>query len=598
MPKSQEGEKQRATSQIITVTGTAKRWVRDSYQLYLPKRKTHRRLLIGASLIISLIIALQLAYPSDRALPLATVNGKDVAYASHDEIARTITEQFGSSSIKLTLAGSKTQTYSLGSMGAVPNTEDMVGELQDYPWWQRLIPGSLLWSSVQLSTADVYFDTVPFEAFVKARSKDLTFPPQNARLAIKEGKLTATTELAGSIVDSAALQKAISTAHFKLGGVTTLDVPAKRTPPSRTLQDLAQVKAQAEIVLARKVVITAGSQQFTPSDAEVASWILLKTDPTGDVTLAVDTAKVSAYLVTINKKVGVPAGQTNIDLVDGHESGRTPGAIGKAIDSRSLVNQIKAQLLIGSGNIALTARFVDVLPSVIYDHRYTATQAGLQAYLTDTAAARNMQIVVQQLEGPKWYAAARAQESIPSGSTYKLFVALVLFDRINKGQIHWNDPMLDTTVAECFDRMTVASTNPCAESWIAQFGRDYINRFIYDRGFSHGTSFTTGSANQTTAADLTKYMIGLNNGTLVSGANRDRLLNNLSRHPYKYGIATGSSVASDKVYDKVGFLWDYIHDTAIVSHPRGKYILTIMTKGQSYAAIASVTREIERILYP
>jgi beta-lactamase class A len=209
-----------------------------------------------------------------------------------------------------------------------------------------------------------------------------------------------------------------------------------------------------------------------------------------------------------------------------------------------------------------------------------------------------MHIVVQQLEGQKWYAAAREHESIPSGSTYKLFVAMVLFDRINKGQIHWSDPMLDTTVSECFDRMTVASTNPCAESWIAQFGREYINNFAYARGFSHGTSFTTGSATQTTAADLNKYMIGLDNGTLVTGANRSKLLYNLSRHPYKYGIATGSIVASDKVYDKVGFLWDYIHDTAIVSHPKGKYILTIMTKGQSYAAIANVTREIERIMYP
>ena len=175
---------------------------------------------------------------------------------------------------------------------------------------------------------------------------------------------------------------------------------------------------------------------------------------------------------------------------------------------------------------------------------------------------------------------------------------MVLFDRINKGQIHWTDPMLDTNVAECFDRMTVASTNPCAESWIAQFGRQYINDFIHTRGFSSGTSFTTGSANQTTAADLNKYMIGLDNGTLVSGANRQKLEYNLSRHPYKYGIGTGSSVPANQIYDKVGFLWDYIHDTGIVPHPRGKYILTIMTKGQSYAAIANVTREIERIMYP
>jgi hypothetical protein len=90
-------------------------------------------------------------------------------------------------------------------------------------------------------------------------------------------------------------------------------------------------------------------------------------------------------------------------------------------------------------------------------------------------------------------------------------------------------------------------------------------------------------------------MIGLNDGTLVKGANRDRLLNNLGRHPYRYGIPTGSS---GDVHDKVGFLWDYVHDAAIVKHPRGTYIMTVMTKGQSYAAIASVTREIERIMYP
>jgi len=52
------------------------------------------------------------------------------------------------------------------------------------------------------------------------------------------------------------------------------------------------------------------------------------------------------------------------------------------------------------------------------------------------------------------------------------------------------------------------------------------------------------------------------------------------------------------VHDKVGFLWDYVHDTAIVNHPKGNYVMTIMTKGQSYAAIAAVTREVERIMYP
>ncbi|HEU4715288.1 MAG TPA: serine hydrolase [Candidatus Saccharimonadales bacterium] len=596
MPTRQDGAKQTAHTRVVLLGA---KWLGDSYRLYLPKRKTHRRLLLAVCFVFGLIIAAQLAYPADRALPFATVNGIDVAYAPHDKLAKVITDQFAASKITLTVGGDKSVTYPLGVMGAVPNTEDMVGQLQGYPLWQRLIPGSILWQPVHVTQADVYYDKVPFAAFAAARSKDLSFPPQNARLAIKGGKLTATAELAGSAVDAGALQKAISTAQLQLGKTTTLSVPTKRTPPSRTLQDLAKVRAQAEVVLKRKVAIKADTQQFAPSDSEVASWILLKTAPSGDVTLAVDSAKVEAYLATINKKVGVPAGQTNIDLVDGRESGRTTGATGRAIDSASLVKQIREQLLVGADSITLNATFVDVLPSVIYNHRYTATQAGLQAYVTDTANSRNMHIVVQQLEGQKWYAAAREHESIPSGSTYKLFVAKMLFDRIDKGQIHWNDPMLDTDVAECFDRMTVASTNPCAEAWIAQFGRQNINNTIYSLGFSTGTTFMAPDATHTTAADLNKFMIGLDNGTLIRpGANRDRLLYNLSRHPYKYGIATGSVAASDKVYDKVGFLWDYIHDTAIVMHPKGKYLLTIMTKGQSYAAIASVTREIERIMYP
>jgi hypothetical protein len=256
-----------------------------------------------------------------------------------------------------------------------------------------------------------------------------------------------------------------------------------------------------------------------------------------------------------------------------------------------------AEILLSAGELSAQIELPlrEVLPSVIYNSKYTTTQAGLQAYVSDVAHARNMRIVVRQLDGSGWRAAAREHESIPSASTYKLFVSLVLFDKINKGEIGWNDPMLDTTVAGCYERMVVASTNPCAEAWIAQFGRQYINDFIHARGFSGGTSFTTGWANHTTAADLTNYMIGLSNGSLVSGANRDRLLNALGRHPYRYGIPTGSQ---GQVNDKVGFLWDYVHDTAIVRHPRGAYVMTIMTKGQSYAAIASVTREIERIMYP
>jgi vancomycin resistance protein YoaR len=599
MVKAQKAVKKTNTLRVKTAKAAppepTKGWLRAQYARFMPKRRRYQVLVWAVVVLAVLIIAAQLLYPRDRGLPLASAAGRSLSLASHETMAKTITDQFDASKLRLTLGRDKSIEYALKSTGAEPNTEEMIKQLSDYPLWQRFIPGSILLQPAQLTAADVYYTSDQFVKFVDARSKELTFAPQNARLAIDEGTIVATEAVAGSEVKGEDLLHTISLTPMLLGKTTLVEVPSKRQPPTRTSKDLSKVRAEAEAALAHTVTITAGDQQFVPTKSEIASWVLLSSGAEGEVTLSVDREKIKAYLVGINTKVGVPAGQTNISIVDGREVGRTAGAAGRSINVDALAEQLGSALLVPPQTVAATAQFVEIQPSIIFNSKYTATQAGLQAYADDIARSRNMRISIQQLDGGRWSANARATESIPSASTYKLFVALVLFDKMDKGEIHWNDPMLDTTVAGCFERMTVASTNPCAEKWIAMFGREYINNFIYARGFSRGTSFTTGSANQTTAADLTKYMIGLNDGTLVGGSHRDRLLDSLGRHPYGYGIPTGSKGV---VHDKVGFLWDYVHDTAIVQHPRGTYIMTVMTKGQSYAAIATVTREVERIMYP
>jgi len=545
--------------------------------------------------LFGLIVIGQLLYPQDHGLPLARVGDTPVGMKTDTQIAKLVQDMFSETAIRLTVGSDKAVTANLKSAGAEPNTDKMVADVVDYPWWLRLIPGSVLLHAPSLQAADVYYTQDILKQFSDAKSKELTFPPVNARLEIKNGKLVASDAVSGSTVKSDELLRAISSATLRLGKTTSISAPAVRKTAQRTSGDLAKVRGEAEAALAHSVTIKADGKQFSPDKSELASWIVLSTDAAGNVSLAADKEKIKKYLDGINRQVGTPAGQTNIEIVDGREISRTTGASGRAIDSDKLAEQIAASLLVPPPAVTKTAEFVDVQPSVIFNSKYTTTQEGLQAYVSDVARSKNMWIEIQQLDGGKWHAAAREHESIPSGSTYKLFVAMVLFDKMAKGEIHWEDPMLDTTVAGCFERMTVASTNPCAEKWIADFGRQYINDFVHARGFSEGTSFTTGSANQTTADDLTRYMTGLNDGTLVSGGYRDRLLDSLGRHPYRYGIPTGSA---GTVHDKVGFLWDYVHDTAIVQHPRGTYIMTIMTKGQSYAAIAAVTRQVERIMYP
>ena len=561
----------------------------------LRARLTNKRILLGVLISMAVIIVVvQLAYPYDRGLWFSSLAGQSTRLMTHDEMAKLATEKFNETKLRVTVDNVKSIEFDLKSAGAELNTEVVIARLSSYPLWKRFIPGSFLWQQSSVRFADVYYTGEPFREFIDQNIKELNFAPQNARLAIKEGRLTADEAVEGSELKSQDLLDAIAKAEVILGETTVVAAPAKRIKAERYSLDLQGVHREAEAALAHNVTIQAPLKNYSPAKEEIASWILLD-DNRGKITLSIDRERVKKYLQEINKEVGIPAGQTNITIVDGRETGRVTGPSGTMLAYEQMADQIAAAMLAPNPAVLVNAQFVEVLPSVIFNNKYTATQAGLQAYVNDVARTKNIRISIKQVNGEQWGVSARGNESTPSGSTYKLYVALVLFDRMAKGEISWNDPMLDTTVSGCFDRMTIASTNPCAEAWIAQFGRQYINDFIHARGFSQGTTFTASDATRSTADDLTKYMVGLNDGTLLSGAYRDRLLSSLGRHPYRMGIPAGSRGV---VNDKVGFLWDYIHDTAIVNHPRGTYIMTVMTKGYSYGTIATITKEVERIMYP
>ena len=301
------------------------------------------------------------------------------------------------------------------------------------------------------------------------------------------------------------------------------------------------------------------------------------------------------YVNGINGKVAVAPQSVTVTVVDGNETGRSGGANGSALDTSAVTDALSVALIDGAKPATVTAAMQPVAPGITYARSYTNSQEGLRAYVAYATSTQNVRIVVQQLDGPGWGASGRADESLPSASTYKLFVAKMLFKKMDEGAIHWDDPILDTNVSGCFDRMTIASTNPCAVEWLQQFGRDNMNDYVHSLGFSGGTSFTHPTAVHTTAGDLAKFMIGLENGSLIGGDYRNRLYQSLSSHPYRNGIPTG---VKGTVYDKVGFLWDYVHDSAIVYGPKGTYVLVIMTKGYSYAYIANVARQIESIMYP
>lgn len=591
MPTKTETENQHNDRFHIRLHRKAK----HHYYRVMPDKKHHRVLVWVVFFVVSGVIAAQLLYPPDRALPFAYIDGQRVAWQQENAIMADAEGRFQATKLKLTIEGGASREYPLAIAGAHIEADRIAKSATDYPFWQRYIPFSVLVPRGYNTHESVDFTASVLDAFSGKVADDLDYAPKDARLQIKDGVLEAHNEKSGQTVDRKVLTQRIKETAVADGRTLAMAVPSRRVAPATTANSLQEVRAQAERALAIPLTFTADGKVFTPESAERASWLLLGEAEGGAVELRFDPEKLNQYLAELDKRVGIPAGQTRITLVDGNETARQTGSEGRTIDTAAVLAVVQSHLLEGAGNDTIQLPFRPTAPQIIYNESYTATQGGLQAYVNDAARRYNAAIAIQQVGGGGWSAEARADVSMPSASTYKLYIAKMLFDKMNRGEVGWDDRMQDTTVSGCFDRMIIASTNACAEEWIGQFGRTNINNTLYGLGISRGTTFTNPTATHTTARDLRTFLLGVNNGSLVSGAQRDRLLSSLARHSFRQGIPAGSK---GHVQDKVGFLWDYTHDAAIVHHPRGTYVMVVMTKGQSYARIAGITREVERIMYP
>ncbi|HTK39402.1 MAG TPA: peptidoglycan binding domain-containing protein, partial [Patescibacteria group bacterium] len=427
----------------------------------MPERKRHRIMIWSAFFVVSGIIAAQLLYPLDRAVPFARLGSQTVGWRTEVDLSQVITQSFQASKLRIK-AGDDTATYSLSSSGAEVNAETMALSLSDYPFWQRFIPLSILWQLPHVDQVVVTYNNQALDSFIAQQQKHFRIAPVNAGVAIKAGKLVATHDTPGRTVEADAFKSALVHTSIGYGAVTTVQLDTKAVPAEKQSRDVEAVAAQAEAALARTITITAKDKSFTPKPELVATWLTLNEDEHGATTLGLNKAAVSKYIAELDKSVGTPAGQTNVTLENGIEVARDVGKVGAEIDATPLIGAIRSYLLDGEGSGAMQASLIDVAPSIIYNRRYTATESGLQAYVHDAARDQNANIVVEQLSNKYWSASANAGLSTVSASTYKLYVALYLFDQMNQGKIHWDDPMLDTTVSGCFDRMTIASTNPCA----------------------------------------------------------------------------------------------------------------------------------------
>ncbi|MDR1033861.1 MAG: class A beta-lactamase-related serine hydrolase [Bifidobacteriaceae bacterium] len=176
-----------------------------------------------------------------------------------------------------------------------------------------------------------------------------------------------------------------------------------------------------------------------------------------------------------------------------------------------------------------------------------------------------------------------AENTMQTASVYKLAVAYSILKSVANGT-SWDLPLLDTTLAFCFDQMIIESDNECAHAWGDQHGWQTVTNEFNQLGLDIDlTEFTTA-----TATDIAEFLKKVYHGEVLNETLIEKLLTAMSTQQYRLGIPTGASGA--RVADKVGFMGDVLNDAGIVFGTNGDYVLVIFTDGYSWESIAETAK--------
>jgi beta-lactamase class A len=551
------------------------------------REAVHCSLLAGLAFLVAVITG-QMFYPYGKALPGVSIGGQNVGMQHSTDIAKQLASRYDN--LKITIkASTHSYTQPMKNIGMEVVAQPTAQQATAYTLRNRLVPFSFFGSMKRTVAPVMRFDDQRLSEFAAEIAAQNVRRPQDAAITVE-----------GS---TAALKPAQTGTAYRIGDIvhalhtlnpattTTLTLKPVTTQPKRT-----DAAVRPTLTAAQKIIDTPLSLKIqhdsVPIDKKVlASWIDFK-EADGGKTLALTTKEdaVKAYLTDLQSRINKAPGTTQVTIVDGRVTGRTEGMAGFGIDVEKSAKLVVERLPVATE--PLTLPLVALPPIAVYNRSYTDTQAGMDAIAKDVAAdLGGASLVVIERSGQGRRSEVNANRQWHTASTYKLFIAYAVLKRIDGGQMQWSDPMsYGKDVAGCFESMIVLSDNVCAAAFGDFIGWQTIEGMMHDVGLA---STVLASYKSTTANDLALYLTKLEDGTLLPGWARDKLLNAMRRQIYRSGIPLGTGAA---VSNKVGYIGGVRHDAGIVYAPNGVYIMVIMTPGDSWPSIAAAARQIHTFL--
>lgn len=519
------------------------------------------------------------------------ISGLDVSYKSTQQIAQDLSKHLGSASATVK---TKTKEYqvSYDEIGVHADIPALTQKAVYYPLWQKLIPFSISARIVPREiNAKPQIDDEKLALFASKLAQEDKQEAQDASIAFNSEEVSIKPAQTGYMYDATVLREFFESHSIVPGAM--LYIEPKIIEPSVNDKEAEAVLEQARKALAKPPKIIAENLSVELDSQKVAGLLTASKSDQQQLVLQVNQTKLTELLNDINQKVSVASTPAIITLLDGGEVARLSGKEGRGIDLSSSLEVITRGILEGTGQ-TVSLNMVPIKPATSFNRTYTATQKGLQVLLNDLVAEKgDYAISVFEISGGSRVASSRGSVRYVAASTYKLYLAYYVLRQVEIGALAWGEVLQNgKTVDQCFEAMIVKSDNPCSEILIAKFGSANINSALRDIGIN--SSGVGGSGSYTTADDLSKFLAKLAHGSLVNESSKQKLLSAMQRQIYREGVPAGAT--NSAVANKVGFLYGYLNDAAIVYGPYSTYAVTILSNGSSWGQVADTAKRIHQLL--
>lgn len=574
-------------------------WMKEHWKLVL---------LIAGGLIVLGLVIYQIVYPSSRLLPGATVDDVQLGGLRKSEAAAKLNELYGSVQLNI-FFGKNTAAFlepKIKDVGINVLNEDRI-EAMEYPFYLRLIPGSIFWANSTMKAGDLKYsyDREKIQSYTQSKVGDsCTIPARDATLKLVDSQLQVVPSVPGAVCDITRFQQQLAEVRPTADSDNDVRIDSTETPAKVDDEKARQLASVLNARLKDPMPIVLNNDTESVPGRVVLSWLDFKSDlppdtpdnttnQTAKIVFAVNKDRMISYLnAGIAAKVIKKPGVSKVSTLDFKETSRVNGANGTELDVDKILVSVTDYINSKNNQAVAVTRVVG--PSTVYTRTYTPTSVGYSALLAQFAQDNpgTYGLVINELSGVRNLRSAsyNADARFVSAGIESVFLSYVMVMDKYDGSLRPAEKISGSrNVETCFKDMIIKQDEACRLGFYSRFGFAHTTARGAELGLKNTVFADKGGV--TSANDLQKLIIGLYKNQIARVEGGQQILSTGRTIRSNEGIPAG--VTSGDVSHFVGENEKAHNDSAIVYSSKGVYALTVLSDGSSWEKVAALAKKIE-----